>query len=426
MEALLQFVWQHRLALRPDMQTVDHRKVRVIHPGTLNTDAGPDFFNATIEIDGQQWAGNVEIHVRASDWFRHHHDTDPAYDSVVLHVVQIDDAPVHRRNGNLIPQIVINCTPDAARRCNRLMEYSAASLPCASTIEKLPRLYHTDWLTSLGAERLLEKSEHILTIVKETGGHWEGAAYITLARALGFGLNSLPFETVARNLPLQFLNRHRDELLTTEAFLFGQAGLIPQPHPGEDAYIQALRREYTFMAAKFSLRPLTLQWKMARTRPQNLPHRRMAALAEKIHQGFHLVGTLHDAATLDDMRRELAVELHGYWATHFTFSGESAHTPRALGKSSIDTLIINVAIPLRLAYAIYQGDTTALTSNIELLEQLEPENNSVTRIFADTGLDISDAFRSQALIQLRREYCEKRKCIYCRFGHKMLSAEIQR
>lgn len=423
----MQFVWQHRLGVDTNTLTADGRRVRIIDQGRLNTDAGPDFFNASVQIGDETWAGNVEIHVRASDWYRHHHDTDPAYDSVILHVVQHDDAPVYRKNGTVIPQMVMHCSPDAAKRCNMLLNHAPTTLPCVNTIKSLPHIYHTDWLTALAMERLYKKSTRILDIVAQTGGHWEGAAYVTLARGLGFGLNSEPFETLAKNLPLKFLNRHHDELQTVEALLFGQAKLIPDPSDGENTYATRLRMEFDFMARKFGLSPVPLSWKMARTRPQNFPHRRLALLAQMIHQGFYLVGKLDDARTIDDMRGLFNVELTGFWTNNYTFAGKGGGcTPRALSRASIDTLIINVAIPLLHARATSRGDLDGMSRCAELLEQLGSEENSIVRLFAEAGVESTDAFTSQALIELRREYCEKKKCIYCRFGHHMLSAEIRR
>lgn len=423
----MQFVWQHRLGVDTNTLTADGRRVRIIDQGRLNTDAGPDFFNASVQIGDETWAGNVEIHVRASDWYRHHHDTDPAYDSVILHVVQHDDAPVYRKNGTVIPQMVMHCSPDAAKRCNMLLNHAPTTHPCVNTIKSLPHIYHTDWLTALAMERLYKKSTRILDIVAQTGGHWEGAAYVTLARGLGFGLNSEPFETLAKNLPLKFLNRHHDELQTVEALLFGQAKLIPDPSDGENTYATRLRMEFDFMARKFGLSPVPLSWKMARTRPQNFPHRRLALLAQMIHQGFYLVGKLDDARTIDDMRGLFNVELTGFWTNNYTFAGKGGGcTPRALSRASIDTLIINVAIPLLHARATSRGDLDGMSRCAELLEQLGSEENSIVRLFAEAGVESTDAFTSQALIELRREYCEKKKCIYCRFGHRMLSAEIRR
>lgn len=427
MERLMQFVWQHRLAVRPRMRTVDGKRLNVINQGRLNTDAGPDFFNASISIDGQTWVGNIEIHVRASDWYRHKHDTDPAYDSVILHVVQHNDMEIKRRDGSVIPQVVISCTPQAAQRCNGLLAEAVRDLPCRSTIAATPSIYRTDWLTALAMERLYRKSERILQLVNETAGHWEGAAYVTLARGLGFGLNSDPFEMLAKSIPLQFLNKHADELITIEALLLGQAGLIPEPAPDEHPYTTRIRTEYSFMAHKFSLRRPHLFWKLARTRPQNFPHRRIAMLAAMIHSGFYLVGKLTDCRTIEQLRELFSVELTGFWATHFTFD---AHAPgcraAALSRDSIDTLLINVAVPLLHARRMTLQDLDGMQNSVEMLQGLASESNSIVRLFTAAGLKSPDAFTSQALIELRREYCEKSKCIYCRFGHRMLSAEIAR
>jgi hypothetical protein len=424
MERLMHFVWQHRLGLRQGLKTVDGRRVIVVDQGVYNTDAGPDFFNATIEIGNETWVGNVEIHVRASDWYRHGHDRDRAYDSVVLHVVQYDDMAVKRSDGSVIPQIVMHCTPGGAKRCNALLDCAINSLPCEATIKRLPRIYLTDWLTALGAERMYRKSERIQQLVADTQGYWEGAAYVTFARALGFGLNGDPFELLARSLPLKFLNRHHDELFTTEALVFGQAGLIPAERKDEHLYTTRLRQEYAFMQRKFSLQPPPLAWKMARTRPQNLPYRRLAALAQMVHKGFYMVGQLSDAATLDDMRRVFDVTLISFWANHLTFESAGGAS-KAMSAASIDKLLINVAIPLLHARAMSCGDLDGMERCMELLQTMKGEDNAIIRLFAGAGLKCDDAFTSQALIELRREYCEKKKCIYCRFGHKMLSAELQ-
>lgn len=465
MEKLMQFVWQHKFWTHtPLFTSLGNQPVKIINPGTLNSDAGPDFFNASVRIGGERWVGNIELHLRASDWYRHGHDRDRAYDSVILHVVQIDDMPVKRPDGSVIPQISVRCTPEAADRCRQLMQSASASLPCAETIRNIPGIFHTEWLTALAVGRLYHKSERILQMVEFAESDWESAAYITMARALGFGLNSEPFEVLAKNLPLRFLNRHRDELLTVEALIFGSAGLIPPPLSDEDPYLTRLRQEYLFMAHKFSLHPVPLQWKLSRTRPQNFPHRRLAVLAEKIHQGFSLIGKLddiicelrkaqaaacHESVTgyghipellspflpsLTGIRRQFDVRLTGFWANHFTFGGTNAATsgavpaasPRALSDASIDKMVINVAIPLLMARAQSRGDLETIEMVPELLRCFGAENNKDVRLFQSAGLLCRDAFDSQAVIHLRREYCEKNKCIYCRFGHRMLSHEIQR
>lgn len=428
MEKLMHFVWHHRLGLRGDLRTVDGRRVRVLDQGTLNNDAGPDFFNASIEIDGQCWAGNVEMHVRASDWYNHRHHLDRAYDSVILHVVLHDDREVRRPDGSVIPQMVIRCSAEAAARCNTLTEQAAWDLPCRDTLAAIPSIYVTDWLTALAFERLLTKSERLRDEVESADGSWSQGAYRLLARGLGFGLNAQPFEQLARSLPLEILRRHSDDHTLCEAMVIGQAGLIPSPAPGEDPYITLLRQNYLFMAKKFGLRCTNPAWKMGRTRPQNLPYRRLAYLAQFTCYSSGFIDLLENARTLDDMRDVFDHPLLGFWASHFTFSPGAARerSARAVSRSSIDRLIINVALPLLHARAVWRGDIDAASAVIERLESLPPEDNAITRLFATAGMKNDNAFISQALIQLRREYCERKKCLYCRFGHRMLSAEIQK
>ena len=287
----MQYVWQHRLWPHSHLRTVDGLPVQIIDPGKLNTDAGPDFFNAKIVIDGRKWAGDVEIHVRASDWHRHGHDDDPAYDSVILHVVDRDDTAIRRSNGEIIPQLQMACTPDFSRRYNDLVGRADRDLPCAATIASMPGIYMADWLESLAFERIYSKTDRIDGLLSRMGGDWESACYITIARSLGFGINGDPFERLAISTPLMFIAKHCDSLLTIEALLFGQSGLLDAAPA--DSYVESLRREYAFMAHKFGLKPLQSPgWKMARMRPANFPHRRIATLAALLHGGTRMMSRL--------------------------------------------------------------------------------------------------------------------------------------
>lgn len=421
----MQFVWQHRLGLIKGDATTGGLPLRVLDPGRLNTDAGPDFFNASLLIGEEEWHGNVEMHVRASDWHRHGHSDDRAYDSVVLHVVAVDDADIARPDGSVIPQAVMEIGSGARERYDALGKGADTGLPCAEGLKTIPPIYVSDWLTALAVERVFSKSERVTEIADSTGGNWEEAAYITFARALGFGLNSEPFELTARSLPLNVLLKHRDNPLAVEAMIFGQAGLIPDPAIDEEPYVEALRQEYKFMAAKFSLRSPKPQWKMARTRPQNLPHRRLALLARKICEGFGLMGDLAAALSIERVRDLFDLSLEGFWASHYTFAPSQAKAfPKVLGKKAVDSLIINVAVPLLHARAAARGDDPAMERALDMLASLPAEENSVVRLFTEAGIPCGDAFASQALVELRRNYCEKKKCIYCRFGRRLLSKSI--
>ena len=425
MEGLLQYIWQHKLWLSEDMVTNDGRRVRVIDPGLLNTDAGPDFFNAKVEIDGHLWVGNVEIHVRASDWKRHHHDEDPAYDSVILHVVEKDDAPVHRINGELIPQVELRVSPRFNECYDRLVN-ATVELPCAARIKEVPQLTVTEWIEALAFERLHGKVDRVRELYDRYNGSWENICYVMLARTLGFGINNDAFERLARVTPLRLLHKHSDSILQVEALLFGQAGLLNGAHDSE-TYYQQLTREYAFLANKFSLRPIEgSAWRLFRSRPQNFLYRRIALLAQFVHGGFNLMNDILDAAGDTSALRELFdVELSGYWATHYSFGKPSPSAGRALSSGSIDIVLINVVAPLYYARGEMTDDYTMTDRAIELLEDLRPERNSIVTMFQNAGIRCDNALTSQALIQLRRSYCEARKCIYCRLGHRLLATDAR-
>lgn len=421
MERLMQYVWEHRLILPADMRSVDGERLEVIDTGLLNRDAGPDFFNAKVRVGNRTWAGNVEVHVRASDWHRHGHDGDRAYDSVILHVVRDSDCRIFRSNGEMIPQMVMTCASDFNSRYSALVD--SASIPaCVSGIASVPGLYLTDWLASLAFERLYAKADRVEEYYR-TLGSWNAAVYATLARALGFGLNGDAFERVARATPLSVMLKHADSPAAVEGMLFGQAGMLGDDNPDRDSvYVQALRREYEFMRHKFGLRqPEGMIWKMARTRPQNFPHRRLAVLAAFVAGGFRIGAEIMRIGNENDARALFDVDLKGYWARRHTFGSESARSARALSDASVNTLIINVVVPVLYAYGTVCGYTDRIDLAVDLLQSLKPENNSVVAAFTAAGISCRDAFSSQALVELRRNYCDTRKCLYCRIGHRLLS-----
>lgn len=421
MEKLMQYIWQHRLWNMAEMNTVDGRRIRIIDPGTLNTDSGPDFFNAKIEIDGKLWAGNVEIHTRATDWKRHHHDQDKAYDSVILHVVGKDDAPVYRTNGELIPQMILNYSHDFISKYAELVN-SKSSLPCAGRLKETPSLIIAEWLQSLAFERLQSKTERIKDLYDSLCGNWEEICYITLSRNLGFGINNDAFERLARRTPLRLLHKHCDSMLQIEALLFGQAGMLDSTLHPHDVYYQQLCQEYSFLANKFSLTPMNGEsWKSFRIRPQNFPHRRIAMLAHFIFDGFRLMENILNAKNENELRNLFSVELSGYWANHYSFGDASSISQKALGNSSIDIILINTVAPLYYAHSMLTGDYDTAERATDLLESLRPEKNSIVESFVKAGVKCNDALSSQALIQAKKEYCDARKCLFCTIGHRLLS-----
>lgn len=421
MEKLMQYVWKHRLWRSEDMVTNTGKKVRVVDPGLLNTDAGPDFFNAKIEIDGHMWVGNVEMHYRATDWKRHRHDSDKAYDSVILHVVAKDDAPVRRTNGELIPQLVLEVSPQFNADYASLVG-ATIEVPCATKIKQVPHLTIVEWVEGLAFERLHGKVERIHQLLDSFNGSWEDVCYVTLARNFGFGINNDAFERLARRTPLRLLGKHSDSVLQIEALLFGQAGMLDAQKQGMDSYYNQLCTEYAFLSNKFQLTPMEKEsWKLFRIRPQNFPYRRIAMLAQFIEGGFRMMNRILEAEGEKEMRALFEVELSGYWTKHYTFGKPNERATATLSRNSIDIILINTVAPLLYAYGELTGNYEMTDNAIKLLEDLRAESNSIVSHFVAYGIDCPDALTSQALVQLKREYCDARKCIYCKIGHHLLS-----
>jgi len=422
MEKLMQYVWQHRLWSAVPMTTVSGERLDVLDPGLLNTGSGPDFFNAKIMIGSRLWAGNVEIHVRASDWTRHGHTDDHAYDNVILHVVGNDDSRVLRADGSEIPQIVLRCAPDLRHHFDALVSHFGDGPACADALPSFAPLYLTDWLSALGYERLYRKREHAAALAERFEGDWTAAIYVLLARALGFGTNAEPFERLALSLPLRTLLKHGDSAISVEAMLFGQAGFL-EAIPDNDPYCARLNEEYTFMRAKFGLQPpRSLGWKTGRIRPQNMPHRRIALLAAMVAGGFRAGYGIMDITDVASARALFDVAPSDYWRRRYTFGAEAAaFVPRVLSDASVASLIINVVAPILSAYGAAYGRPELHERAVDILSALPPENNSPVRAFTEAGVRCPDAFTSQALIELRRSYCDTRKCLYCRIGHRLLA-----
>lgn len=424
MELIYHYLWKHRLMGMP-LHLNDGREVRIISPGIHNNNAGPDFSNAIITIGDDTWAGNVEIHVKASDWYRHAHHTDPAYDNIILHLVAEDDAQILRADGTVIPQAAV--TPPETFFCTYASLTSGLKgIRCAPLIADLPELAADDWLETIAVERLHTKAQRIMQYLQQCHGDWEQAMFITLARALGFGLNGIPFEILAKSLPLKIAYRHADSILQIEALLFGQAGMLsPTLFPLDD-YYQRLLEEYQFLANKYGLKPMRRDlWKYARTRPGNFPHRRIALLAQIIHEGHPITGTLLDTeGDCDAILRAFSWKLKGYWATHHDFGSNQLHSEvGTLSRPSIESLAVNVAAPFFAAYGSSTADIELAQHGPDILEAIAAERNSIVSAWAALGsrpLKAKNAWRSQALIHLRQEYCDKERCLECRFGHFLL------
>ena len=424
MEKIMHYVWQFALWGGPSLTTTDGRRITVLDRGQYNNAAGPDFFNAKISLDNRTWAGNVEMHVNASDWHRHHHDKDPAYDNVILHIVQHDDDTITGADGQPIPQVVMRCSPTFVDSYNAFLNAPAGALACSAGLPHIPPIIITDWVTSLGIRRLQRRADAILDMVDKFDGDWARAIFVTLARGLGFGTNAQPMEQLAMSIPIKLLLKHRDNNITTPALLFGRAGFLDDRDNDplrRDPYYTALAKEYTFRCHAHELKPITRpQWK-ATTRPANSPIRRVALLAEMMTRGFDQQSLILSIQTIDQARALFAVDIPEYWRTHHDFGHQSARITEFLGKTSIDLLIINVVAPILYAHADQTDNDRMRDTAIALLHAIRPEQNSIITTFNNAGIPTRDAFDTQAIIELRREYCDKRKCLFCRLGHRLLS-----
>ena len=343
---------------------------------------------------------------------------------MVLHVVEKDDAPVYRSNGELIPQVARQISHRFNESYDRLVN-ATVELPCAARLNEVPRLTVTEWIEALAFERLHSKVDRVRDLYDRYHGSWEDICYVMLARTLGFGINNDAFERLARATPLRLLHKHSDSILQVEALLFGQAGLLNGAYD-DDAYYRQLTREYAFLANKFSLHPIEgTAWRLFRSRPQNFPFRRIALLAQFVHDGFNLMNDIVEASDTKALRKLFDIELSGYWTTHYSFGKPSPSAGRALTGSSVDIVLINTVAPLYYARGEMTGDYSMTDRAIALLEDIRPERNSIVAMFQNAGIKCDDALTSQALIQLRRNYCEARKCIYCRLGHRLLATDAR-
>ena len=418
MEQLLHYVWKHKIFPLKELKTTTGQQVEVIDTGLANTDAGPGFFNAKLKLDGVLWIGNIEIHERSSDWFKHGHHADAGYNSVILHIASEIDMEISRSNGERIPQIQLIC-PEAVRTNYKELLETDSYPPCYRIIPSLPPFTAHSWMTALQMERFEQKATLLNERLKRCQGNWEDAFFITLARNFGFGLNGDAFETWAHQLPFRAVDKHRNDLFQIEAIFFGQAGILEDSDG--DGYYLRLKKEYTYLQHKFGLIPMDASlWRFLRLRPANFPHIRIAQLACLYHRAYGLLSRIMETETLQGVRDILKGGTSEYWLTHYTFGGSSPSRPKTLSNTSLDLLIINTVVTFLYAYGLHKGNRVLCARAGSFLEELKAENNYITRMWEQYGMKASNAADSQALIQLKKEYCDKKKCLYCRIGYEYL------
>lgn len=421
MEELMYFVWHQRLFEL--VETPSGEPLDVVHPGLRNLDAGPDFFNAKVRIDGVLWAGNVEMHRKASDWFRHHHDDDAAYDSVILHVVLENDAEVRLPNGSVLQTVVMKIPQPVLNRFQSITQGSSTTpllpgqvpsyscISCQARLHEVPRMIINDWLTSLSMQRLISKMDRLKDLVEGQLRGWPEAFYVALTRSLGTGVNSDAMERLARSLPLSCLLHHRDNLLQVKALLLGQAGLLQiEDAASKPAELQEewrlMQREYAFLRNKFKLSPLPgTVWKVGRIRPPAHPEVRLRALAQLIHTHTDLLSEVMEAQNVEQLVKIFHIQ--------------------GLGIQTVQSLIINAVVPTLLSYAQWQGDSERSEKAIALLDELPAEANRYIRLWQDAGIEAKSALYSQGQLQLIKTYCQLHKCMRCRIGWWLIRHDPQ-
>lgn len=437
MEQLLHYCWKHKLLPLGELFTTDNRMVEVIDPGLHNRlDGGPDFFNAKVRINGTLWVGNIELHIKSSDWYQHHHDSDPAYNNVVLHVVETADTDVQNAKGEYLPQLVIQIPPQVTQHYRELLSTDHYP-PCYHLIPSLPPLMVHAWMAALQTERLEQKTQAIERRVKQCNGSWEDGYFVTLARNFGFGINSDAFEQWAMAVPLNAVGKHRDDLFQIEAIFMGQAGLLTDENDesslAHDDYFLRLQHEYRYLQHKFSLQPIDRSvWRFLRLRPQNFPYIRIAQLAHLYYERKAGLSDLLDCERLEQIYEVLQTEATPYWQTHYSFgsANEQLNTPiqepaapttvKKLSVSSLNLLVINTAIPIFFAVGRHRQKEAYCDRAFDLLEQLKAERNHIVTMWQECGLPVKTAGDSQALIQLKKEYCDRKDCLRCRIGYEYL------
>jgi uncharacterized protein DUF2851 len=432
-EKLLQYIWQHQYFNKNDLFTDGDTKepFQIISPGIFNTDQGPDFKEARIKIGPHTWAGNVELHVKASDWQKHKHDDDPNYVSVVLHVVWENDLANTAATDIAVigPQVSVtdHRAPvfALAHRVSKLLlqQYeewmmSPSFIPCGSRVNTIPDIVFSKWKERLLVERLEKKAFQIYHLLESSKNHWEEVLWWLLAKNFGITVNRESFELLARSLPLTLIGRHKHQIHQLECLLFGQAGLLSGKFT--EAYPLMLKKEYLFLKKKYALKPIFAPIHFLRMRPVNFPTIRLAQLAMLLFTSEHLFSKLLAVERLDELREMFDITANDYWHYHFRFEETTAYQPKKLGQQMIENIIINTVVPIMFAYGHYHKDERSRDRVFHWLDMMHAEKNRITSRFYALGVRSQNAFDTQALYELKTRYCDERRCLDCAVGNSLL------
>ena len=419
-EEFLHFLWQYKLFNSTNLISVKREIVEVIDSGSYNTNSGPDFLNAKLKIDEQLWVGNVEIHIKSSDWYAHHHEKDVNYDAVILHVVWEHDSDVFMKNNHPIPTVELQSfvQKEVLANYKKLFLKEQRWIPCEKQIAETSSFILNNWLERLYFERLENKSVVIKELLQKSNNNFEAVLFQLLAKNFGLKVNGEAFLQLAQSFDFSVLRKVRFNEEQLSALLFGQAGFLEQEL--EEAYYLQLQKEYAYIRHKYRLEPIAKhRFQFFRMRPNNFPTIRIAQLIALYNKYQNLFSRLIDVNKVESFYDLFTGEVNDFWKTHYTFETASKKTDKRLSKSFIDLLIINTIIPLKFVYEQARGEVDQ-EGLLQLIKQLKPENNSIISKFLELKIKANNAFESQALLELKNNYCAKKCCLQCAIGSKLL------
>lgn len=421
-EQFLHYLWQFQQFDKTNLQTTAGESITVFKVGFLNTNAGPDFVNARLQIGEIEWAGSIEIHIKSSDWIQHNHQTDKSYENVILHVVWEYNQPIKRQDGSEIPTLELKNLTDKSLEIKYLnLVENQSKIPCQTQFERVSELSKVAMLDKVLTRRLQQKANVVDELLKQNNGDWEETTYQLIAKNFGFKLNSEPFLRLAQQTPLKILQKQSDNLFQIEALLFGQSSLLNESF--DDEYSKKLWSEYQFLSKKYSLENTKVsahEWKFLRTRPTNFPTVRIAQFAQLIYSRKGFFSSLIQIDSAQDLKDFFRISQSEYWQKHHHFDKESNKKMNALGNDSIENLIINTAIPLMVAYAQSVDNQDLIEKSVRFLESLRVENNFITEIWKTLGVEMKTAYDSQGFIELYNNYCSQKICLQCNIGIEIL------
>ncbi len=422
-EEYLHFAWKSGLFLKENPGGAI-QIIEITNPGQHNLSSGPDFFNARVKIDDTVWAGNVEIHVKASDWYRHEHDKDPAYDSVILHVVLENDCDVYRINGEKIPVLkLIPLNENLKQYFNLILDRS--EIHCRRDLPSFNRLLLKDWITKMMIARLQEKTNRVFKILENNQYDWEETLYKFIGQSFGFKTNNIPFTLLVEATPLKLLLKYRNNPETINALLFGQAGFLEDMISG-DTYYDTLRKEYQSLKKMLPQKTLYAHtWKFMRSRPANFPTVRISQFASLVIKSFPLFAQITECSDVSMMKEFFRLNTAKYWEDHMLFGKTGRKKNYRMGKESAESIIINAVLPVFFSYGKFRMRNDMRDRALRFYEELPPEKNEIMNMWKKAGITPENAFESQGLLQLFNNYCKPRKCLECLIGYKLISRVVR-